>query len=456
MHPSFFVTVVGVTLSLAWVVRKRKQKTPSLPTPPGSLGYPLLGEFIEYLRSPVSFDLDRVTKYGKNFTTHLYLSPHIRVGDVRDKLLLSTREYTGAYQTKWPDFILPLLGAESFEVVTGKKHARLRRLLHVCFTPDRVASFETRIHMRMLLWLDSLCDGQVHSSVEFKRLTLDILCDTVLHGLPLTVEERHCLTEEFEAFVGIFEALIPFNLPGTKYRRACMARTRLVQLVTDALTRVRLDKLDTSSLLYPLLTYRDETEEPLPMDVLVDNLILLLFAGYDTTSVSLSSLLTFLLDPNHADVMQRLREEAEQCTWEVWKTNTYVTAVMDETWRLHPPIRAVIRQAHQDIPLQDGTYILKGMAFSLSPTILQMDPEVWGKDVYSFRPERFLEQPSKQSFLTFGAGTRMCLGEGLARIEIREFLYQFVIRWAHRFRLNEVRPHVFPLDYLECTFTVAI
>ena len=50
--------------------------TPELPLPPGSRGLPLLGETLEFLRSPHRFADTRLARFGKVYQSHLLGKPH--------------------------------------------------------------------------------------------------------------------------------------------------------------------------------------------------------------------------------------------------------------------------------------------------------------------------------------------------------------------------------------------
>ena len=58
-----------------------------------------------------------------------------------------------------------------------------------------------------------------------------------------------------------------------------------------------------------------------------------------------------------------------------------------------------------------------------SPYVLGRNPKVWNKyNVDQFYPERWLERtnlPSEYAYPHFNAGKRICLGKGLAMLEIK-------------------------------------
>ena len=65
----------------------------------------------------------------------------------------------------------------------------------------------------------------------------------------------------------------------------------------------------------------------------------------------------------------------------------------------------------------EGKLIPAGTTIFLNAWACNMDENVWGPDVETFRPERWLEQPDAPLF-TYGLGYRMCAGSLLANREL--------------------------------------
>ena len=95
-----------------------------------------------------------------------------------------------------------------------------------------------------------------------------------------------------------------------------------------------------------------------------------------------------------------------------------VSGVLNEAMRLFPPLWLFPRIALEDIEIS-GITIAKGTRVILSPFITQRDPGVFSRP-RQFLPERWLNQKPASlapgSFFPFGAGSRVCVGERLARL----------------------------------------
>lgn len=98
--------------------------------------------------------------------------------------------------------------------------------------------------------------------------------------------------------------------------------------------------------------------------------------------------------------------------------------VIQETLRLYPPAVFVVRQAFEDIEL-NNILIPKGMNIQIPVPMLQQLPDVWGPDALEFNPKRFEHGvlgacKFPQAYIPFGFGPRICVGQHLAMTEMNE------------------------------------
>jgi cytochrome P450 len=444
-------------LTITAIAHRSRRKRQLAKCPPGNLGLYGIGEMLSFLWSPITFDQDRQDRYGLNYLTHIFLKPVVRIGNVEDRKHIYNMENKGQLIPQWPDHVYRLFGKESIVNVTGEKHMFLRKLFHAAFTPTVLRAYTKVVEETMEVFVDGLSDGKLHGRKDFNRVTLDIFFKTAFGENVLTEAEMDALSSDFQTWIDGFKAIIPFEIPGTIYKKSLDAKGRLFATVT------RLIKGATqgsgNDLLSKMVNYRDETGEALSMDALRDNLIIVIIAGYESTAASLGTLTSFVFDPKNARVLDELRGIAQRVPdTEAWKANEYVAAVMDEAWRAVTPVNSSIRVALEEIKLADGTIVPKGECLSTYPGAIHFYKEVWGDDVRSFNPERMLrvrkEHPNLyyQYFSAFGGGARICVGEQLARLEVRTFLY-YVAKKRLNFRLAEVLPKELPVNRIECTFT---
>ena len=155
-----------------------------------------------------------------------------------------------------------------------------------------------------------------------------------------------------------------------------------------------------------------------------DELITLLEAGHETTATGLAWAFERLLRSRNA--LERLVAEVDGGGSE------YLDAVVRETLRARPVVLDTPRLLAG--PLELGGYVVPA-GWYVAPAIptVQLDPSV-GPGPEEFRPERFLGEPPRDSWIPFGGGKRHCVGSHLALLEMRVVIAE-VLR---RLRLDAV------------------
>uniref|UniRef100_A0A8C8DYB2 Uncharacterized protein n=1 Tax=Oryzias sinensis TaxID=183150 RepID=A0A8C8DYB2_9TELE len=150
------------------------------------------------------------------------------------------------------------------------------------------------------------------------------------------------------------------------------------------------------------------------------------FAGTDTTSNTLLTGFFYLINyPHIQDKCQqeidRVLEGKQQVTFEDRHNMPYMQAVIHEVQRIANTVPlSVFHSTTKETELMGytipkGTMIIQNMG-----SVLREEGQ-W-KFPHDFNPENFLNEKGEfvkpEAFMPFSAGPRMCLGEGLARMEL--------------------------------------
>ncbi|XP_019114704.1 cytochrome P450 2K1 isoform X1 [Larimichthys crocea] len=158
---------------------------------------------------------------------------------------------------------------------------------------------------------------------------------------------------------------------------------------------------------------------------LLMTVIQLFAAGTDTTSSTLRWGL--LLMTKYPKIQDQVQEEVNrviggrQVQVEDRKNLPFTDAVIHETQRLANIVpMAVPHRTSQDVTFQ-GHFIKKGTTVYPLLTSVLYDETEW-KSPRTFNPAHFLDKDGKfvkrDAFMPFSAGRRICLGEGLAKMEL--------------------------------------
>ncbi|KAI9931468.1 hypothetical protein MW887_010043 [Aspergillus wentii] len=178
-------------------------------------------------------------------------------------------------------------------------------------------------------------------------------------------------------------------------------------------------------------------------------------AGSDTTAISLCSVMYHVL--KHRSVYQRLREELDTAqlalpaSWKEVQKLPYLDAVMRESMRIHPGVGLMLERIVPEggLTLPDGRFVPAGTVVGMNPWVINRDADIFGPDVDSFIPERWLKQEGetdeefntrrarmKGADLTFGAGSRMCMGRYLSQLES----YKLIATMFSKFDMELANP----------------
>ncbi len=169
-------------------------------------------------------------------------------------------------------------------------------------------------------------------------------------------------------------------------------------------------------------------------------------AGAETTANTLDFAMFYLmLNPR---VQRKIQEEVDEVLGSRLprlkdrQSMPYTEATLLETQRMCNVIPLVHRVTIQDTTL-GPYYIQKGDVMVMSTYSIHMDEKVWG-DPHVFRPERFLDEKgninNQASFMPFGMGKRVCIGETLAR----HTMFTFVTAMMQRYTLLPSEKHEIP------------
>ncbi|XP_041606270.1 cytochrome P450 3A12 [Vulpes lagopus] len=169
-----------------------------------------------------------------------------------------------------------------------------------------------------------------------------------------------------------------------------------------------------------------DTHKPLSDLELVAQSIIFIFAGYETTSTSLSFLMYELA--THPDVQQKLQEEIDATfpnkalpTYDALVQMEYLDMVLNETLRLYSIGGRLERVCKKDVEIS-GVFIPKGTVVMVPTFILHRDQNLW-PEPEEFRPERFSKEKKDSinpyTYLPFGTGPRNCIGMRFAIMNMK-------------------------------------
>jgi len=199
--------------------------------------------------------------------------------------------------------------------------------------------------------------------------------------------------------------------PWARFRRRYEVLDRMLQ---EQIEHARAHEgVDICSL---LVRARYEDGAPMSDSDIRDELRTLLFAGHETTAITMA----WVLDHVHRQptVLARLRDEIAGVRDPAdYPKQPYLDAVCKEAMRIYPIVTEVLRVCVKPFRLGELA-IPPGVAVSAAVLLVHRREDLY-PDPLTFRPERFLERRfAPHEYLPFGGGHRRCIGAAFASFEM--------------------------------------
>jgi cytochrome P450 len=409
--------------------------------PPGPaprwLGFPLLGQMRrDYLGTARHMH----SRYGD--AVHARIGPEqtfefFRPDWVREVLVEQARNFI-----RWErgTSVFARVHGQSVLVTEGDVWQRQRRMLQPGFGPKRMAGYAQHMVAAAAQSLDAL-PAQPTQTLDFEHMATQLTMDVVLRTLfsqriddshraeALAAEQavRTISREGMEAF--FWPASLPDWMPHKWTARR--AKQMLDGLVRRHIRQRRqAGGTEQNDLLAMLMAVRDDSDAGgdggvLNDEEIRDQCMTIFLAGHETTAAALTWWGHTMA--RHPGCAQRAQAEVDQAlgqrqpTYEDLPQLPYLAQTLKETMRLYPPAPALIsRRALR--PVQIGPWQLpQGALVRVTPWVLQHDAR-WFPEPERFDPERFSSagqaRQERGSYLPFGAGPRVCIGNLFATTEM--------------------------------------
>jgi cytochrome P450 len=418
--------------------------------PPGSFGPPYIGESLELLKDPYQFGKTRYERHGMVFRTRFF--------GRKAAVLLGAEAHKYVLQEHYRNFLwrqglrrmLPLFG-DALLLTDGPEHDTQRKLMTPAFHGRNMPAYLER--MNRVIAAQFATWGAAGERV-FYNDAQEIafrLASSLLIGIEIGDDYRQ-IRRLWDAFSGGMFATVRLDNPRTRYGRALQAKREMEPLLLEMIAARR--KEPTADALGLLVSARDEDGAMLTDEQLIAQIKILMFAGYDTTASTMTSLVMELL--RHPEHLERTRAEvraddrAAPVTMEDIRAKPYLEAVIKETLRLHSPAFVNNRGVKEAFDY-GGYHIPADWNVMLLPPFSHRMPQYFA-DPDTFDPDRFLpprEEDSQHPYawIGFGGGPRICLGEGIARTEIKAL----VTALLRRFDLKALPDQDFTQIYVPVT-----
>jgi cytochrome P450 len=402
--------------------------------PPGPKGIPLAGSLFDFARDPLGFLQHVSLTYGD--IAHFSAGPG-------DYYLLSGPEYIHQVLVGKPDkfqkeqidkVVLGRVLGNGLLLNDGAPWRRQRRLAQPAFHTKRIQAYAEAMVNAANQLIDEWPDGEQREiGYEMMKVTLQIvartLFDTEVSGEFVKVHEALQELQDIAVSQIRMGVALPEWLPLPMNSRQRKYRAMLDDIVLRIIRERRASGEDRGDLLSMLLMAQDEDDGSGMSDEQVrDEVMTIFLAGHETTATALTWV--WYLLSQHPEAEKRLHDELDRVLGgrapglADLPQLKYAEMIVKETMRLYPPAWNFGRQSVEDIEI-GGYTIRKGSTVFISPYVMHHHHQYF-ENPEVFDPERFSPENeariTKFSYIPFGAGPRVCIGNSFAMMEAQLIL----------------------------------
>ncbi|XP_057453960.1 beta-amyrin 11-oxidase-like [Lotus japonicus] len=463
----YWAWVCAATLATCYVLRRLngwyydvKLRKKQYPLPPGDMGWPLIGNLIPFYKDfssgrPNSFINNLLLKYGEGgiYKTHLFGNPSIIVCEPEICMRVLTDDVN--FRVGYPTTIKELIRLKHISRAEHKQYRRLVNTLPILDHQALATLYLERIENIVTNSLEELSSMKhpVELLKEMKKVTFKVFIH-ILMGSSI----HHMIIENMDtSFAELTNGILsaPINAPGFVFHKALKARKKLAKILQSVVDERRLRSKNGQEgkdkvFLDNLLEAKDENGRKRDDEYIVDVLIAQLFAGHETSATAL--MWTILYLTQHPHILEKAKKEQEEImkarvssqgrlNLQEIKQMVYLSQVIDETLRCANIVFTTFREAISDVNI-NGYVIPNGWRVLVWARAVHMNPKYY-PNPEEFNPSRWDDYHGKAgTFLPFGAGSRLCPGKDLAKLEISVFLHYFLLNYKLE-RINAECPITF-------------
>uniref|UniRef100_A0A669EZJ4 unspecific monooxygenase n=1 Tax=Oreochromis niloticus TaxID=8128 RepID=A0A669EZJ4_ORENI len=421
---------------------------------PGPSPIPFFGTMLKYRKGFFNFDEECYKKYGKMWGIFDGRQPVLCITDpAMVKTILIKECYS--FFTNRRNFRLngPLYDAVS--IAEDDQWRRIRSVLSPSFTSGRLKEKSCRFTSSKSAIIKVMFDVFVWFCRFFGPYSMDVVTSTAFSvdidslnnpSDPFVTNIKKMLKFDFFNPIFLTVAFFPFMGPILEKMEFSFFPTSVTDFFYAALQKIKTDRetskqktrVDFLQLMIDSQKNNDSKQDKgLTDHEILSQAMIFLFAGYETTSSSLT-FLSYNLATNPR-VMKKLQEEVDATfpnkapiQYQELMQMEYLDCVINESLRLFPIASRVERVAKASVEI-NGFVIPKGMVVIVPTWPMHRDPEIW-PEPEKFKPERFSKENKETIdpyiYMPFGAGPRNCIGMRFALVVMKLAIVEILQRYS--------------------------
>ncbi|XVF59460.1 hypothetical protein PTKIN_Ptkin07bG0278000 [Pterospermum kingtungense] len=390
----FLVALLIVGISHRWYTWANPKTKSHWKLPPGSSGWPIIGETLEFFSSHyLHYDIPpffskRMQRYGPVFRTNIVGKNLIVSTDPEINYHIFQQE-NKSFIILYTESFMKIFGKESLLAHHGNVHKYLKNLVLRIVSPENLKA-------KLLGGMDEATHNCLESwasfgNIDAKEGTAKMIFEyfaKLLIGYDEEMAPNGKLRDNFQAFM---DGLIsfPLNILGTAYHACLQGRKNACKVIKDMFEKRKASKT--------------------PHEDFLD----------------------YLLKKKEHEAILKARDEGESgLTWQEYKSMTFTHMVINETVRLANIVPGIFRKAVTDFEIK-GYTIPAGWMVMVVPAAVHLSTDKYDNPL-RFNPWRWEGQKlhaGSKTFMAFGGGIRLCVGADFAKLQVAILIHHMVTKY---------------------------
>ena len=392
--------------------------------------------------NPFDLLMDLIQKYGD--IIYLKLQKDVYILSNPDYIeQIFTRDYKLFSKARAAE-LRPFLG-NGLLLNEGESHRQHRKIIQPLFLPKSIKSYSSIMVDNIEHISDDWQDGSTIDALqEMTMLALSVVTES-LFGI--NFRDRETYSKVSGAFTNILENFTQVHEPvknlldegsnslgQDKFQDSI---NLLNQKIYSLMEHIKKTAPEKPNLISHLMKAKDPDTGGvgLPENQIRDEIMVLAFAGHDTTSAALAWSLAYLAI--YPEIQKKLQNEIDSvlngrtpAAEDIPKLE-YAERIFKETLRIRPSVWALSRLTNEEY--QIGKFVIPSNSVVFMSQYAMHNSTKYYTDPEKFNPDRwtkeFLFKLPRFAYFPFGGGIRSCIGETFATYEGILALTTIFQRW---------------------------
>jgi len=425
---------------------------------PGSSGLPLVGHTYGFFRDFLAVHDKTYRKFGEIARLNAFFMDAVSLYSPEAvQFVMQNKEQAFSNELGYH----PLMGdlfSNGLMLMDFDNHRYHRRIMLQAFKKDLLEKY---LEIKIPIIEKHVSSWPKRDYISFfpalKKMTVEIAAEVFL-GEKLG-QESELFSTQFENVRQGITTLIRKPYPGLKYNRAIEGRRYLERYFRSQIEQRK--KSYSFDLFTQMCQAKSEFGEVFTPQEIIDHMIFLFFAAYETTTIGITTTIWGLAenpewqDAARKECMEHSINLTTLCLSDLEKLET-LQWCFNEALRLYPPVPQIMRKTIKDTEYK-GYLIPKNTPVILTPGYTHRLPD-WWQDPLRFDPGRFAPYRAEHKqhpycWIPFSGAAHTCIGMRFADMQAKSILshmltkYRFELKQGYKVRYHQI-PNPIPKDGL--------